>query len=207
MAESQSAAQPARKKVTIPTLMEKIKKATDRAARVYDYETAIIADRVGIDILCVSDTGGWCCSATRTPLGVVRGSDVHGAGRQTRIEIRLGMVDMQYISFHLSPSRRSTTREVRLAGRCRVMKCEGNQHTPRTSRRSSSRKRGARTYRITPMRMAQLGGFTAQGKTAERAKELIDERWRWWTPAASRSCARSRPRRCASTSQKRCRCR
>ena len=25
---------------------------------VYDYENAIIADRLGIDILCVSDTGG-----------------------------------------------------------------------------------------------------------------------------------------------------
>jgi len=28
---------------------------------------------------------------------------------------------------------------------------------------------------ITPMRMAQLGGFTAQGKTADRAKELVDD--------------------------------
>jgi 3-methyl-2-oxobutanoate hydroxymethyltransferase len=30
---------------------------------------------------------------------------------------------------------------------------------------------------ITPMRMAQLGGFFAQGKTPERAKELIDDAW------------------------------
>src|SRR5947208_3517520 len=28
---------------------------------------------------------------------------------------------------------------------------------------------------ITPMRVAQLGGFSAQGKTAERAQELIDD--------------------------------
>jgi len=28
---------------------------------------------------------------------------------------------------------------------------------------------------ITPMRVAQLGGFSAQGKTAERATELIDD--------------------------------
>jgi 3-methyl-2-oxobutanoate hydroxymethyltransferase len=28
---------------------------------------------------------------------------------------------------------------------------------------------------ICPMRMPQLGGFTAQGKTAERAKELVDD--------------------------------
>jgi len=30
---------------------------------------------------------------------------------------------------------------------------------------------------ITPMRMPQLGGFFAQGKTADRAKELVDDAW------------------------------
>ena len=59
MAESKAAAQPARKKVTIPMLVEKMKKGEPIVQlAVYDYETAIIADRVGIDILCVSDTGG-----------------------------------------------------------------------------------------------------------------------------------------------------
>ena len=49
----------ARKKVTIPQLVNKMK-AGDPIVQlaVYDYETAIVADRVGIDILCVSDTGG-----------------------------------------------------------------------------------------------------------------------------------------------------
>ena len=58
MAETKPAA-PARKKVTIPMLVEKMKKGEPIVQlAVYDYETAIIADRVGIDILCVSDTGG-----------------------------------------------------------------------------------------------------------------------------------------------------
>ena len=30
---------------------------------------------------------------------------------------------------------------------------------------------------ITPMRMPQLGGFFAQGKKADRAKELVDDAW------------------------------
>ena len=50
---------PARKKVTINTLNAKMKKGepiTQLAA--YDYRTAVVADRLGIDILCVSDTGG-----------------------------------------------------------------------------------------------------------------------------------------------------
>src|SRR3970040_57606 len=57
MAEPKTA--PARKKVTIPMLVDKMKKGDPIVQlAVYDYETAIIADRVGIDILCVSDTGG-----------------------------------------------------------------------------------------------------------------------------------------------------
>src|SRR5439155_19179317 len=48
-----------RKKVTIPMLMEKKKKKEPIVQlAVYDYENAIVADRMGIDILCVSDTGG-----------------------------------------------------------------------------------------------------------------------------------------------------
>ena len=50
--------QPARKKVTIPMLMGKMKRGepiTQLAA--YDYRTAVVADRLGMDILCVSDTG------------------------------------------------------------------------------------------------------------------------------------------------------
>src|SRR5437773_12244439 len=59
MADPQPAAQPARKKVTIPSLVDKMKRGEPIVQlAVYDYETAIVADRVGIDILCVSDTGG-----------------------------------------------------------------------------------------------------------------------------------------------------
>jgi len=50
---------PARRKVTIPMLMTKMKKGepiTQLAA--YDYRTAVVSDRLGMDILCVSDTGG-----------------------------------------------------------------------------------------------------------------------------------------------------
>ena len=50
---------PARRKVTIRTLQKKMREGeaiTQLAA--YDYRTAVVSDRLGIDILCVSDTGG-----------------------------------------------------------------------------------------------------------------------------------------------------
>ena len=50
---------PRRKKVTIRELQRKM--ANDEQIvqmAIYDYRSAVIADRLDIDILCVSDTGG-----------------------------------------------------------------------------------------------------------------------------------------------------
>jgi 3-methyl-2-oxobutanoate hydroxymethyltransferase len=89
----------------------------------------------------------------------------------------LRMVDMPYWSFHISQEQ-----AVENAGRfvaeanAEVMKCEGNQHHARHI--EAIVKAGIPVQGhigITPMRMPQLGGFFAQGKTVDRAKELIDD--------------------------------
>ena len=86
---------------------------------------------------------------------------------------------MPYWSFHVSPEQ-----AVENAGRfvheanAEVMKCEGNQHHAKNL--EAIVKAGIPVQGhvgITPMRMPQLGGFFAQGKTAERAKELVDDAW------------------------------
>ena len=91
----------------------------------------------------------------------------------------LRMVDMPYWSFHVSPEQ-----AVENAGRfvheanAEVMKCEGNQHHAKNL--EAIVKAGIPVQGhigITPMRMPQLGGFFAQGKTADRAKELVDDAW------------------------------
>ena len=48
-----------RRKVTIRTLQKRMREneAITQMA-VYDYRTAVVSDRLGMDILCVSDTGG-----------------------------------------------------------------------------------------------------------------------------------------------------
>ena len=89
----------------------------------------------------------------------------------------LRMVDMPYWSFHVSPEQ-----AVENAGRfvaqanAEVMKCEGNRHHVRNI--EAIIKAGIPVQGhigITPMRMPQLGGFIAQGKTSERALELVDD--------------------------------
>jgi 3-methyl-2-oxobutanoate hydroxymethyltransferase len=56
------------------------------------------------------------------------------------------------------------------------MKCEGNKYHAKNIEaivRAGIPVQGH--IGITPMRMPQLGGFAAQGKTAKRAKEMVDD--------------------------------
>jgi 3-methyl-2-oxobutanoate hydroxymethyltransferase len=170
---------PARKKVNITTLIGKMKRGepiTQLAA--YDYRTAVIADRLGMDILCVSDTGGMILFGHQSTVSV--GFDevmmmAKAIDRGSKYGLR--MVDMPYWSFHVSPEQ-----AVANAGRfvheanAEVMKCEGNKYHAKNIEaivRAGIPVQGH--IGITPMRMPQLGGFVAQGKTAKRAKELVDD--------------------------------
>lgn len=170
-----------RKKVTIPSLNKKRdNKEPIVQLAVYDYETAIIADRVGIDILCVSDTGGMVLFGHESTTSVSFEEVMFMAQAVKRgSQYGLRMVDMPYMSFHLSTQQAvdNAAKYVSLGG-AEVMKCEGNQHHAKYM--EAIVKAGIPVQGhigITPMRMPQLGGFVAQGKTADRAKELIDDAW------------------------------
>ena len=170
------------KKTTIRTLDEMKRKGEPIVQMaIYDYRSAVVADRLGgIDIQCVSDTGGMILfghpSTTEVTFDEVM-SMAKAVSRGSKYGLR--MVDMPYWSFHVSPSQ-----AVENAGRfvaeggAEVMKCEGNQH--HAASMEAIVKAGIPVQGhigITPMRMAQLGGFRAQGKTADRAKELVDDAW------------------------------
>ena len=55
-----------RRKVTLNQLRRKAREGEQIVQMaIYDYRSAVIADRLGIDILCVSDTGGMILLDTR----------------------------------------------------------------------------------------------------------------------------------------------
>jgi 3-methyl-2-oxobutanoate hydroxymethyltransferase len=172
---------PRRKKVTIRELQRKMTAGEQIVQMaIYDYRSAVIADRLGIDILCVSDTGGMILFGHQSTVTVSFDEVMmmsKAIDRGSKYGLR--MVDMPYWSFHVSPEQ-----AVENAGKfvhqanAEVMKCEGNQHHARNI--EAIVKAGIPVQGhigITPMRMPQLGGFIAQGKTADRAKELIDDAW------------------------------
>jgi len=168
-----------RRKVTIRSLMKKMREGEQIVQMaIYDYRSAVIADRLGIDILCVSDTGGMILFGHKSTVTVTFDEVMmmsKGIDRGSQYGLR--MVDMPYWSFH-----KSAEQAVENAGRfvheanAEVMKCEGNIHHVRHI--EAIIKAGIPVQGhigITPMRMAQLGGFVAQGKTADRARELVDD--------------------------------
>lgn len=99
----------------------------------YDYRSAVIADRLGIDILCVSDTGGMILFGHQSTVTVTFDEVMMMAKAIDRgSKYGMRMVDMPYWSFHVSEAQ-----AVENAGRfvheanAEVMKCEGNVHHAR----------------------------------------------------------------------------
>ena len=168
-----------RRKVTINQLRRKMREGEQIVQMaIYDYRSAVIADRLGIDILCVSDTGGMILFGHKSTVTVTFDEVMMMAkGIDRGSQYGLRMVDMPYWSFHISPEQ-----AVENAGRfvheanAEVMKCEGNQYHARNIEAINRAGIPVQGHiGITPMRMPQLGGFFAQGKTAARAQELVDD--------------------------------
>jgi len=168
-----------RKKITIRELQRKMRENEQIVQlAVYDYRNAVVADRLGVDILCVSDTGGMVLFGHKSTVSVTFEEVMMMAMAIDRgSQYGLRMVDMPYWSFHVSPEQAVENAGAFVArANAEVMKCEGNQHHAKNI--EAIVKAGIPVQGhigITPMRMPQLGGFFAQGKTADRAKELIDD--------------------------------
>jgi 3-methyl-2-oxobutanoate hydroxymethyltransferase len=60
---------------------------------------------------------------------------------------------------------------------------------------------------ICPMRIPQLGGFAAQGKTADRAKELVDDALAFVDAGCFSIMTEVVTSKSRNTSRRRCRCR
>jgi len=168
-----------RRKVTIRSLEKKMREGEQIVQMaIYDYRSAVIADRLDIDILCVSDTGGMILFGHKSTVTVSFDEVMMMAKAIDRgSEAGLRMVDMPYWSFH-----KSAEQAVENAGRfvheanAEVMKCEGNYHHAKNIEAIVSAGIPVQGHiGITPMRMPQLGGFFAQGKTADIAKKLVDD--------------------------------
>ena len=96
---------PKRKKVTTRTLAKKMAEGEQIVEMaIYDYRSAVIADREDIDILCVSDTGGMILFGHQSTVTVSFDEVMMMAKAIDRgSQYGMRMVDMPYWSYHVSP--------------------------------------------------------------------------------------------------------
>jgi 3-methyl-2-oxobutanoate hydroxymethyltransferase len=177
--------------VSSETLIEKRKKITTKSFRqkkyrgdpitmltAYDYPTALIMDRVGIDSILVGDSLGMVVLGYENTLPVTMEEMLHhcrAVARGAYYALLIG--DMPFMSYQVSVEAavRNAGRFLQEAGMDAV-KLEGGQDRVDAIQAIVSAGIPVMGHLgLTPQSVHQLGGFSAQGKTAAAAKRLYQD--------------------------------
>src|SRR5918911_3171375 len=159
--------------VTVPKLAE-MKRAGEPIVMVtaYDYPSALVAERAGVDVVLVGDTAAMVVLGydATTPIGMDEMLTMAGAVRRgLRAPLLIG--DMPFGSYERSNEHaiENAQRFVREAG-CDAVKLE--RGGPSVERARAIARSGIPVMGhvgLTPQSASALGGFKAQGKTADAA--------------------------------------
>lgn len=171
------AQQPEREKITIPKLYEmKAKKEPITWLTAYDYPTAILMDRAGIEMILVGDSAGMTMLGYQTTLPVTMDQMITFTAAVCRaVKYAFVIGDMPYMSYQVS-----IEEAIRNAGRFMAecgtdaVKLEGGAHVaPIVEAITNAGIPVMGHIGLTPQSYTQLGGYKAQGRDAQTAKKLI----------------------------------
>lgn len=164
-------------KVTIPTLRgmkrdgEKISCLT-----AYDYPTARLLDRVGIDLILVGDSAAMCVLGHESTLTITVDEMVTLCAAVSRGAERAFVVgDLPFMSYQPS-DRDAVLNAGRLMaeGAVDAVKLEGGERmAARVSAITDAGVPVVGHVGLTPQSYTQLGGYRSQGRTAESALQLV----------------------------------
>ena len=166
-------------KVTIHTLREKrAKKEPMTYLTAYDYPTAILEQKAGIDVILVGDSIGMVIYGYDSTLPVT--IDLMMPHVKA---VRLGapdvylVGDMPYMSYQVSKSEAIRNGGRFMAeGACDAVKLEGGREMAETIRAMVDASIPVMGHMgLTPQSAAQLGGYRVQGKDVATAKKLIED--------------------------------
>lgn len=168
-----------RKKVTIHTLFEKKAKGEKITfLTAYDYPTAVIEDKVGIDLILVGDSLGMCVYGFDSTLPVTMDMMVnHSKAVRKGAPNCFVIGDMPYMSYQISIEQ-AVANAGRLMQEAGVdgVKLEGGVEmvdTIKAITRAGIPVMGH--IGLTPQSVSMLGGFKAQGRDVAAALKLIDD--------------------------------
>ncbi len=170
---------PQRKKVTTRTfLRKKERREPITMLTAYDYPTARAMDDAGVDSILVGDSLGMVVLGYENTLPVTMDEMIHhcrAVARGARYALLIG--DMPFLSYQVS-----IEEAVRNAGRflqeggMDAVKLEGGRERLDVVRAIVGAGIPVMGHLgLTPQSIHQLGGFRAQGKTAEAARRLLED--------------------------------
>lgn len=179
LSPTNSTLQESRQKMTTATFRQKKRKGEPiTMLTAYDYPTALIMDRVGVDAILVGDSLGMVVLGYENTLPVTMEEMLHhcrAVSRGAHFALLIG--DMPFMSYQVSP-----VEAVRNAGRflqeasMDAVKLEGGRERAETIRSIVNAGIPVMGHLgLTPQSVHQLGGFKAQGKTASAAGRLFED--------------------------------
>ncbi|TVM18714.1 3-methyl-2-oxobutanoate hydroxymethyltransferase [Oceanidesulfovibrio indonesiensis] len=144
----------------------------------YDYPTARLVDEAGIDMILVGDSLGMVVLGYDDTIPVTMDEMVHHCRAVTRgVSRALVVGDMPFMSYEAGPEQAlaSAGRLMKESG-VRAVKLEGGREVaPQTKALVQAGIPVVGHVGLTPQRIAQLGGFKVQGKTAEAARIILED--------------------------------
>lgn len=144
----------------------------------YDYSTAKLIDKCGIDALLVGDSLGMVCLGYKDTLSVTVDDMIHHAKAVVRgTEDAMVIVDMPFMSYEISveDALRNGGRIIKESG-ADALKLEGGKDIiPQVEALVKSKIPVMGHLGLTPQSVNIFGGYKVQGKSEEDAKKLIED--------------------------------
>lgn len=165
-------------RISIPRLLE-MKRGGERIGMLtaYDYPTARILDRAGVDVMLVGDSLGMVVLGYESTVFVTLEDMIHHIKAVVRgTERALVIGDLPFGSYNESPARavRSANRLVKEGG-CSAVKLEGGiEMAPAVRAIAEAGIPVVGHVGLLPQSASKVGGFKVQAKTAEEAAELVE---------------------------------
>ena len=166
------------KKLTIPDIRNRKNDTPIAELTAYDYPWARVADTAGIDVILVGDSLGMVVLGYPDTVSVTMEEMIHHTKAVVRgVERALVVTDMPFGSYNSSiPAAIDNATRILKEGKADAVKLEGGVSMAPTV--DAIVKAGIPVQGhigLTPQTATSLGGFKVQGKSAQAAKQLLED--------------------------------
>ncbi|MGE4400351.1 MAG: 3-methyl-2-oxobutanoate hydroxymethyltransferase [Desulfobulbus sp.] len=166
------------KKLTIPDIRNRKNDTPIAELTAYDYPWAKVADTAGIDVVLVGDSLGMVVLGYTDTVSVTMEEMIHHTKAVVRgVERALVITDMPFGSYNSSiPAAINNANRILKEGRADAVKLEGGVSMAGTVAAIVNAGIPVQGHiGLTPQTATGLGGFKVQGKSAQAAKQLLDD--------------------------------